>query len=168
MKVRTKKGISPLIATVLLVAISVAMGAMVMTFTERTTTEISGDTEKKVNREIKCSLDMSINLVQLDGEDYICYNRTNSENLEFIIENQGSETIEGVQVFLLDANEDPFTFNVLEELSGHNRAKYNLSINETVFPPTQILLAPILSGGATNVDVCSNNRIEIEEVEQCT
>ena len=90
-----KKGVSPLIAAVLLIAFSVALGAIVITFTTQSTHELTDDAGKQLDRGIKCSLDLTVALFELDNLDFICYNRTGSDNFEFIVENQGSQDAEG-------------------------------------------------------------------------
>jgi len=163
-----KKAVSPIIATILLVAFSVALGAIVMNFTESSTNELKDRADKELERGVKCSLDMSVSILEIDDEKYICYNRTGANNLEVIVENQGSATAEDIQIFLLDSNENAYTEYGGLPLGAHNRTKYNISLGSGfVFPPTKVLISPVLSRSDSSIEVCTNNRIDIEEIEQC-
>ena len=99
-----KKAISPLIATVLLIAFSLSLGAIIMNFSESSTVELKDKAADQIERSLKCSLDLSIKVLEIDNSKYICYNRSGSNNLEVIVENQGSESAKGVRIFLLDYN----------------------------------------------------------------
>ena len=93
-----KKAVSPLIATVLLIAFAVSLGAIVINFSQESTLSLRDDASQKIERGITCSLDLPINVLEINNEKFICYNRTGSNNLEVIIENQGSASAEGVRI----------------------------------------------------------------------
>jgi len=163
-----KKGISPIIATVLLLAFSIALGAIVITFSQKTTSDITQSAETIINKEIQCSLDMSVAIFEINHQPFICYNRTNSNNLEIILENQGGETIPGIQIVTLDSENTPFTSNILSGITRHNRTKVNISLGEGfVFPPIKILVSPLLSSSGSSFEICSNNRVDVEDICQC-
>jgi hypothetical protein len=110
----------------------------------------------------------------LDIDNGICYNRSTSRNLEFIVENQGTLQIEGFQVFLIDSDDNFWQEDSLIPLGAHNTTRYNISLNSAdigfdfKFPPTSVVLSPIISVSEQKVaDVCSDNRLEIEDIEQC-
>ncbi|MFH2020508.1 MAG: archaellin/type IV pilin N-terminal domain-containing protein [archaeon] len=169
-----RKGVSPLIATVLLVALALTLGAVVMNFTQSSTYELKESASKKISREMKCSLDITIQLLEIGSTRYLCYNRSGSNNLEMILENQGSTSTQGVRIFLLDNNDEPLTRDVISEIGGHNKTKINVSIETTdtgqnfVFPPTKLIISPIISYADNSIDLCTDNRIDIEEFEVCT
>lgn len=78
-----KKGVSPLIATVLLIAFAVSLGAVLLTYM----TSLG-----------ECG-SVSIEIPLLEGTPEICYN-TNTQKLEFTIENSGREDIEYLKLTL--------------------------------------------------------------------
>lgn len=78
-----KKGVSPLIATVLLIAFAVSLGAVLLTYMV-SLGECGG---------------LSIEIPVLEGTPEICYN-TNTNQLEFTIENSGREDIEYLKLTL--------------------------------------------------------------------
>ena len=168
-----KKAVSPLIATVLLVAMTISVGMMVMRFQEGTTLEFKERATRQIDKNLKCSLDISLKIVDVSNEELICYNRTGSSNLEVVVENQGSVDIEGVRIFLLDFNNNIKTADALTVLGGHNRTKYNISIatlddgSNFTFPPTKVIISPILDYSADSVNICSDSELEVEDLDQC-
>jgi hypothetical protein len=168
MKVLSKKGISPLIATVLLLSFSIALGAIVLSFTESSTKDLTDRADTAINREIQCSFDFSAKLLKVNRQDFICYNRTAGNNLELIVENEGSETIPGIQVMSLDSNNVPFTENIFVGITANNRTKYNVSLGTGfVFPPIKVLISPLLRETDGSIEICSNNRIDTEDICKC-
>lgn len=170
----TKKAISPLIATVLLIAFAVTLGAIVLNFSQESTLELRDEASDKIERGLTCSLDLVIDVLEINNEKFICYNRSHSNNLEVIVENKGSASAKGIRIFLLDSEDNPTTKDVIIPLGSHNRTKYNVSINETdsktafVFPPSKIIISPIIEYTSSSIDLCTDNRIDIEEIEKCS
>jgi flagellin-like protein len=168
-----KKGISPLIASVLLIAFTMVLGAIVMNFSESSTMQLKDQASDKIEHGLKCSLDLSLNILEINGEKYICYNRTGSNNLEVIVENQGGASAKGVRIFLLDYYDSPKTIDVYKTLGSHNITKYNVSIALTddlstfILPPNKVLISPIIDYSEGSVDICTDNRIDIDEIEGC-
>lgn len=174
-----KKAISPLIATVLLVAFAVTLGAIVLNFSQESTMELRDEASAKIERGLTCSLDLVIDILEINNDKFICYNRSGTNNLEVIVENKGSASAKGIRIFLLDYNDNPTTKDIIMPLGAHNRTKYNTSINETdievsgakqafVFPPSKIIISPILEYTDSSIDLCTDNRIDIEEIEECS
>ncbi len=169
-----KKAVSPLIATVLLLAFAVSLGAIVLNFSEDTTNELKDTATQQIERGITCSIDLPVRILEIENRKYICYNRTGSNNLEVIIENQGGGNAKGVRIFLLDNEDNPVTRDILTPLGGHNRTKYNVSVLTTdaggtiVFPPNKVIISPIIQYTDTTIDICTDNRIDIEEIERCS
>jgi len=168
-----KKGISPLIATVLLIAFSLTLGGIVMNFSQSSTIELKNQADAKIERGLTCSLDLTISVLEINNDQFVCYNRSGTNNFEVIVENQGSASAQGVRIFLLDYYNNPTTRDSYLPLGSHNRTKYNISLDTTddgspfVFPPTKVLISPILSYTTDSVDLCTDNRIDIEEVNEC-
>ena len=80
-----KKAISPLIATVLLIAFAVTLGAIVLNFSQESTLELRDEAESKIERGLTCSLDLVIDILEINNNKFICYNRSSTNNLEVII-----------------------------------------------------------------------------------
>jgi hypothetical protein len=169
-----RRGMSPLIATVLLIALAMALGVIVINFTMDSTQDLKDSATKRIFSERTCSLELQIGVLEINNEKYLCYNRTGSMNLEVILENQGSSSASGMRFFLLDANDAMLIEDVLLPLGSHNRTKYNISINETdlggafSLPPKKLIISPLITHSDSTVDVCSDNNIDIEEFWECT
>ncbi len=83
---QNKKAVSPLIATVLLIAFAVSLGAVLLTYLT-SFGECSGT---------------EIEIPTLNSEPEVCYN-TQTSKLEFTVENTGSEDIEYLKLALTGA-----------------------------------------------------------------
>ena len=175
----SKKAISPLIASVLLIAFAVTLGAIVLNFSQESTLELRDEASEKIERGLTCSLDLVIDVLEINNEKFICYNRSGTNNLEVIVENKGSKSAKGIRLFLLDYNDNPTTRDIIAPLGAHNRTKYNTSINETdieiggvkqpfVFPPNKVVISPIIEYTDSTIDLCTDNRIDLEEIEKCS
>ncbi len=81
-----KKAVSPLIATVLLIAFAVSLGAVLLTYM----TSLG-----------ECG-SVSIEISKMNDEPVICFN-SNSNKLEFTIENSGREDVEYMKLTLTGA-----------------------------------------------------------------
>lgn len=91
---RNKKGMSPLIATVLLIAFAVALGAMIMNWS----TDVEEPDKGPVTQSTPCS-DVSIELNEVFGKKIFCYQ---DESIRFNIVNTGSDAISGIQLRSVD------------------------------------------------------------------
>ena len=97
---RNKKGMSPLIATVLLIAFAVALGAMIMNWS----TDVQEPTEEGHSTSTTTTnpcADVQIELNEVFGKTLFCYD---NEMIKFNIVNMGSREITGIQLRTVDAN----------------------------------------------------------------
>ncbi len=163
----SKKGVSPLIATVLLVAFSVALGAVVMDFSDTTKVELTEQADTHLETSFKCSLDIFLKVVEVNNDKQIFCNRTGLNNIEIFVENQGSEDADGVQIILFDNASSAHTYNEMIPVEAHGHTKYNLAVNESgfVFPPTKILISPIIETTSSKSITCYDERIDLDEEE---
>ena len=168
-----KNAVSPIIATVLLLTFAVVLGTIILNFTTDTTNDLVGTADYNIEAG-KCSTEVSLKILEVSNTDMICYNRSSSNNFEFILENQGNLGIDGVNVFLLDSDNNIKTTNILRTVSSHNTSRFNFSAQYTdtgasfVFPPIKVLIAPIIKTDDLKQIICDDNKIDIEEIEQCT
>ncbi|MFP4656429.1 MAG: archaellin/type IV pilin N-terminal domain-containing protein [Candidatus Woesearchaeota archaeon] len=117
-RVKNKKGISPLIATVLLIAFAVALGAVVMNWGRAYVEDTARETGVTSDTRIACSQNVNVQLVHVGGSPRICYN-DDDKQVEITIQNRGSVNLEG------------FVFNILgTEGSGENH-DYNTSLSRS-------------------------------------
>jgi len=169
-----KRAMSPLIATVLLIALTMSLGIVVVNFTQESTQDLKDSATDRIFIERTCSLGIQMSVLELDDERYLCYNRSGSMNLEVILENQGTSDASGIRFFLLDYDDAILTRDVLTALGSHNRTRYNISIATTdsgqafSLPPKKLIMSPLITQSDNSIDVCSDNSVDIEEFQECS
>ncbi|MBN1156085.1 hypothetical protein JXA85_00570 [Candidatus Woesearchaeota archaeon] len=106
-----KKGVSPLIATVLLIAFAVALGAVVMNWGKNQIQESAVGTECK---------DVQFAWFMRTGKPVLCYS---ADSLEITVQNGPLIEIEGVKM-IVDGSKDIFTAeSITAERIGKAEAK---------------------------------------------
>ncbi len=145
-----KKAVSPLIATVLLIAFAVSLGAVLLTYMT-TLGECGG---------------VSIEITTLDDKPQICYNSNNNQ-LMFTLENSGREDIEYLKLTLTGAlnveNVDELTSIGRSEVSKVeiNYKKQHLGILQ------KLKIIPVVQENSNDV-ICGNERsLTIEGIPEC-
>jgi flagellin-like protein len=145
-----KKGVSPLIATVLLIAFAVSLGAVLLTYMT-TLGECGG---------------VSIEIATIDNEPQVCFN-TNNNKVSFSIENSGRQDIEYFKVTMTGAlnveNTDQFTTIRRAEVG-----KVELQYAKTHLGVLQKLkITPVVDEGGEEA-ICGNDQsIIIEGIPEC-
>lgn len=175
---RQKKGISPLIATVLLIAFAVALGAVVMNWGKEYVQSTAIDAREKGQAKQKCtSTDMEFIIVS--GIPKLCYvgNLTNATELRFTIKNQAPHTLEDLQVQIIgDAgiieqalkNNSNYTADFPIQKNGIFVGRVSLSGQGTL---EQVILTPYIQvDGRKDPEPCSDNvrKTDAAELYQCT
>ena len=92
----SKKGLSPLIAAVLLIVVVVGIGAVVTGIVRNYVTENKQVITEKAS-DMKCGVEVAINIPVVADELRICHDSGN-KNVTFTLENTGSATIDEFQV----------------------------------------------------------------------
>ncbi|MBN1274876.1 hypothetical protein JXA12_01105 [Candidatus Woesearchaeota archaeon] len=93
---RSRKGMSPLIATVLLIAFAVALGAMIMNWSVDGTTTTPDDRGGDAGDPCQ---DVQLQLKQVFGKQILCYQ---DGAIKFNVVNTGGREITGIQVRTID------------------------------------------------------------------
>jgi hypothetical protein len=150
-----KKGIAPLIATVLLVIFSVAVGFVVMSF-GRAQIEVGAD----------CPINVNFKMVQISGNDQICYDRL-KEEIVFLVENGPNTEIKGLIINVIGTkraetyNMDDVYIDVAANHMGFLR--YNTEYFGNI---RQIKITPKIKL-FENEEICTLQSIIVEEVPSC-
>ena len=146
-KLWKKKGVSPLIATVLLIAFAVSLGAVVMNwgrgYVETTMTQADVQSAEKIS----CSMDTSMGVVQVGDTQRLCIaNGAEGEaTLNFTLINTGSATLQGVQIIEIPdsgAPPDPVEVGSITSKSGMMYNGTELTGNRSTI--SQIEIVPII------------------------
>ncbi len=161
-----KKGVSPLIATVLLIAFSVALGAVVMnwgrSFVSERTEKVESDTEVQ----LQCSVDIVLEFVEINNIKQVCDYGDGS--FRIIVQNLGSVNATGVSVRAIDENSDVFTFQNISSDLGAGEAKKYIFSDTGMANVTHIAVSPMIRyPSSSNLQTCSGNSIEISQIEDC-
>ncbi len=174
-----KKGVSPLIATVLLIAFAVSLGAVVMNwgrgYVETTIVQVEAQSSEKIS----CSMDTSMGIVQVGDKIRLCIDDSGDPILRFTLINTGITDIHGIQVTELyteDADEPPIeTSAEIDTVMPASRSKLvqgSLTLggdgNTTLDQIEQIELAPIIQVRNINT-TCLEHAIkrQIAEIRIC-
>lgn len=117
-----KKALSPLIATVLLIAFAVSIGTMIMSW--------SIDAPKETVETNDVCARTSISLQETTAGDAICYDEE-TQVVRFLLQNTGEETIKELTLRVIDEelNEDEKTLNA--NLAPGDLGKWEISHNTT-------------------------------------
>ena len=100
----SKKGISPLIATVLLIAFAVALGAVVMNWGRSYVEDTAADAERTSQTKVDCSLGVDLEIKEISGDPKICLDTDEEEVVVYLV-NRGSKVLEGIKTTIIGTEE---------------------------------------------------------------
>lgn len=163
-----KKGVSPLIATVLLIAFAVALGAVVMNWGRQYVEDTTKFTQEKSNKEIKCSIDVGLKFSERsDGNKFVCFNATSGE-INFTIENGQSTDISALQVKVFSASGDVNTTILDVALASADAKRLGLTYPTSFGNLSKIEIVPQISlQGAQKTAFCQKSSITEVNPLQC-
>ena len=162
---RNKRGISPLIATVLLIAFAVALGAVVMnwgrSYIEATQTQV----QQQGQTEIKCSTSVKVDAIKIGGVTKVCFDDS-QHDVKFILENIGTVNVTALKVQIINSTDGITTvaINTTEFTPGASysgTATYSGSFQ-------QLRIVPTIKVGDSKV-TCGNAALTFDTtlVHQC-
>ena len=146
-----KRGIAPVISTLLLIMFASALGVIVMSW-GRTTT---------IKANIPDCSQTSLNIISYNDQAQVCYR---DNQLFFTLENNGITDIAGVKVIILS------TFNIVQEDVNErmdvadiirSQVKFNNQgeIQKVKFVPKIYV--------ENELQLCPNNGLEVENIKEC-
>ncbi|MFH0875056.1 MAG: archaellin/type IV pilin N-terminal domain-containing protein [archaeon] len=160
------KAVSPLIATVILVAFSVVLGGFVMSwgknFINKQTTTIDAESGKQT----QCSVNLGLAFVELDDDYMACYD---SSGITMTIQNVGTVNITGIKVQVSAVNgsvqNSPEISVMIKSGEGKKLTVDNIGTGGvrhlSVIPKVEI---PGTSSGA----FCVNKMLELDDLNMCS
>lgn len=162
-----KRGMAPLVATVLLIAFAIALGVVVMSFgsTYYENTRFSGH---ELNATEMCS-SVELALFELQGQEQLCRGGDGSGGyVSFVIVNKGIASIRGVQLWVVGesiyvadvANSTLQPGQPLEGTEGYDYGRYGGVRQVQVIPKVDI-------PGSTDSVFCFDQAIKRETVRIC-
>ncbi len=165
-----KKGVSPLIATVLLIAFAVALGAVVMNW-GRTYVEETADKAKQTSdTKVSCSMDIAMKYVTINGDKQLCYNETENY-IQFTLLNTGTKNIELLQAIIIGAD-SIYVNSSLDNSSilASHPLKTNITYDFDTYGSIQkISLTPAIKvEGKIEPVLCADNSLDQEDISVCS
>lgn len=182
---KSRKAVSPLIATVLLIAFAVALGAVVMNWGRGYVEDTANLARERSDAEVTCTAEVDLSIVDIDNAPQVCWNQTgglnNNASVEFILENRKAKRIEGVEIRIIGtASRVPYTSQNVTNSAGtaltdedlaldENEAQYmELTYDYDIYgSPNQVKITPIIKAGGNDVS-CSSNSEVVTDVKACT
>lgn len=165
---KNNKAVSPLIATVLLIAFTIALGAVVMNWGKGFVEATAKDTGDKANSDLSCQQDIELSVKEIGGVPKICYNTTNSY-IKVMLENGGRVDITGMQYAFFDVNDGiNITQNTTLTISAGGVSAYMTVPNGLAADISQVEFTPMIKiKGATSSQLCSKNVLVVDNIVSC-
>ena len=176
---KSRKAVSPLIATVLLIAFAVALGAVVMNWGRGYVEDTANMARERSDTEVTCASEVGIDLVDIDNTPQICYNSSgaptgNNATLEFIMENRQSKEVLKMQVRLIgSATRVPLTLEVNESLSTNEAKFMNVTFDDgdgdglRIGTIQQVKFTPYIRSGGSDV-ACPSSAEVASNIKPCS
>jgi len=165
-----KKGVSPLIATVLLIAFAVALGAVVMNW-GRTYVEETADKAKQTSdTKVSCSMDVGMKYVTINGAKQLCYNTTD-DRVQFTLINSGTKKIESIQVMIIGESSIFINSSLSNSsIEPSHPLKTNVTYVFDTFGDIQkVSITPAIKvEGKIDPILCADNSLDVDELSACS
>lgn len=175
-----KKGISPLIATVLLIAFAVALGAVVMNWGKNYVVTTATDAQRSGQAKQKCT-GTNMEFVMVSGIPKMCVDHiTNASSVQFILKNKASDEIVDIEMTVL-GDTDAVNMSLKSYFISINNSKFPLSPNKILIAKNvnisgvgefeKIIFTPYIKvDGKKDPEACSDNTLNVDanEVYECS
>jgi len=162
-----KRGVSPLIATVLLIAFAVALGAVVMNWGRSYAQETADTVRTKSDKDVKCSIDVDLEIARIGGAPELCYGGSGTTGyVYFIINNVGTAKITQID-FTVIGNKAVYSNSTLNGTSipVAGSLRQNISYSYTTYGKIkQVRIIPKIKVAGVSV-ACSGNALEKDDTE---
>lgn len=162
---KSKKGVSPLIATVLLIAFAVALGAVVMNWGKTYVEDQADRVGKRSDSQITCSMDVQLNWYKRNNIDQVCYG---SNYVFFTIDNKGNIDVEDLKL-IVDGETDIFVNESLinETFKKAYIKRFNITYdNSTYGAIQQVRIVPTVNIKG-DILVCSDRVLYKDDPTLC-
>jgi flagellin-like protein len=157
---KSKKGVSPLIATVLLIAFAVALGAVVMNW---------GKAQLDTSTSDSCpGIDFIIENV--GNQLSICYNNQESK-VSFLLRNVGTNSISKLRVTLISNQPiDPYNQIVTQSIDSGETKRIEMNYPSNFGQIQKVRITPLYMSDIYNPlseKTCNDKSIEILQIPLC-
>ena len=156
-----KKGVSPLIATVLIIGFAVGLAAIIITFSSKYVEKVSEEVEEEAEIKITCTQRIDLNV------KYACIS---GDHVNALIENTGSAPINSFIFRVIgSAGKATVSEDVGLETGGIKlfMPKYDTNSIKGVGIPKELEIFPrILNKEKRTLEVCKETKVELEPCEK--
>jgi hypothetical protein len=149
-----KKGISPLIATFLLISFAVALGVVIMSFGRA-----------QVELEAQCPISIGLIISNIGGEDQFCYD-ANTKEIKFTLENGVNIKVEGLVFNVIGTQQaESYEINtpIIKAGTYLGNMKYDSSVSGEI---RQVKISPKVNL-YDEEQICTDKALVIENVRSC-
>ncbi len=162
-----RKALSPLIATVLLIAFAVALGAVVMNWAKPTSGG-SGGPPTTIAKAVSCD-DVKFIIEKVGTNPQVCISKTKANTLEFIVDNRGGTKIKNIRITVLGTSGDPVNQDVPNSAIGEAELKkIYFTYSPEIGSIAKVKITPVLADYANDKDLfCTDKTVETDDVRQC-
>ncbi|MBW2972318.1 hypothetical protein KY359_04750 [Candidatus Woesearchaeota archaeon] len=170
----SKKGLSPLIAAVLLIVVVVGIGAVVTGIVRNYVTENKQTITEKAS-DMKCGVEVSVNVPVVADEFRLCNDSVNS-NITFTLENSGSATIDELQVKFFggsgfDSQDEALALNGLSggfDAGSTQEISVHYDTAKTGAPLQQVKIVPrVKVVGRSDKAYCTDAALTFTDLTDC-
>lgn len=150
-----KRGMAPIVATLLLISFAVALGLVIMNFGRA-----------QLDLEAQCPVDIGLEFSKIGGIEEICIDKEKND-IYFVIENGINTEVEGVVVNII-GTERAESYN-LEDAQMYKAGNYmtHLGYNEELSGEIrQFKIVPVIKPFEEE-EICTDQALVIEEVRDC-
>lgn len=171
-----KKGVSPIVASVLLVVITIAIGATTMAFL-RSLTNTNLEKTKEQSAKISCGADVTLEIPIVQDRYKICnrYNSTsNTSRVEVLFHNVGTKDVSGLSFTVIYTNGtilttsyDTSSYQILRDTF----VNINLPYDGNTSAIDQLRIEPLIkSDPGKEYTVCTDSSVvrDSDEIVACT
>lgn len=158
-KIKSKKAISPLIATVLLIAFAVALGAVVMNW---------GGSQLR-DQEICSKIDIS--LEKINNLPHLCFSEGQQNQISFLLVNQGTTILNKMRVTLISSDPiDPYNNVIIDKVHPGETKRIQMNYPSNFGKIQQVRITPLYVDDVNNPMLehpCLDKRIEVLKPIPC-
>ena len=161
--IKNKKGMSPLIATIVLIAFAVALGAVVMNIGKTISPEIHGG-----DGPVDCSTVKKLAILEVNGNQKICFADRGAESyIDFTISNSAPINIEDIHITIFGSEE---VFNketiLTNPMKGGEGKRIKIKYDPSYFGSIeQVSITPKITDSRANE--CHKQGITLENIQPC-
>ncbi|MFH1408798.1 MAG: archaellin/type IV pilin N-terminal domain-containing protein [Nanoarchaeota archaeon] len=162
---QNKRGVSPLIATVLLIAFAVALGAVVMSWGRGYVNEQAKGVSESSDRDITCTTDVRLDWYERSRTKQVCFG---DGFVWFMIENGPVKDIVDLRL-IIDGDKDVFTNESIlnQTFAKADIKRFNISYdNATYGAVRQINIYPTVDINGNRV-ICSGQALVQVSPQAC-